>query len=96
MWRGWLLTVMILAWLPCQVFATGAGKSGAETQYFNLDVPNREYTPDERRPTAVERVREVTGYWRFFLQAYRAVECDPSLRQHLKKTHPVVQLQSNL
>ena len=93
--RGWIV-IGLLAVLSCCASATGAGRSGVTTRYFDLDVENLEYTPDMRRPTAAERIREVTGYWRFFLQTYRAVERDPSLRRRLKATHPVVQLHYNL
>jgi len=67
-----------------------AGSSDAYTDLGVFSQINTEYIND-RRPTFTERVREVTGHWRFLLQAYRAVRTDPILRSNFHHTKPHIQ-----
>ncbi|MHB9133953.1 MAG: hypothetical protein ACYDBB_23035 [Armatimonadota bacterium] len=86
--QRWIFLGMLTSLLPSCTPATTAGSSWADTRYFYTQEYNLEYMPNDRRPTRHERVLEVTGYWREFLQAYRAVEATPAARKALRTKQP--------
>jgi hypothetical protein len=83
--------VLFLALLPLWAGATVAGNSYAATRYFTVVQPNSECLPGDRRLTFQERITEVTGHWRFFLQVYRAVERNPEHRMRFIRERPMIQ-----
>ncbi|HEX2950771.1 MAG TPA: hypothetical protein VHV83_14585 [Armatimonadota bacterium] len=83
--------VLFLALLPLWAGATMGGNSYAATRYFTVSLPNSEFFIEGRRPTLHERAYEVTGHWRLFLQAYRAIEYNPAHRGRFIRKKPTIE-----